>query len=126
MVEERKTIVLKYPIESKSKNGGDISISEIKIGRFKLGHMKLLPKNFAKRAKGKKGDEITLEPHELIPIIAALSGLGKEEVDKIDLDDLDQIGEVIGSFFESSPGTGKKSSGQSQVVFTSNQVKSGK
>ena len=100
-------------------------ISEIRIGRFKLGHMKLLPKNFAKRTKGKKLDEVTLEPHELIPIIAVLSGLNKEEVEKIDIDDLDQIGEVIGSFFELSPGTGKRSSGRSRISITSNPVRSG-
>lgn len=87
-------IKLEHPIIVKTDNGSDISCNEISLGRFKVKHLKLLPKDFA--SKSKKGD---VEVSVLIPLIAGLTNLKEEEVDEIDIEDLYKIVDQLQDFF---------------------------
>lgn len=87
------------------KDGPELKVKYIEIGRPKVKHLKLLPKDIVE----KKGE---LEAHEMIPLIAGLSGLPLESIEEIDLlTDLPKVAEKVQLFLGGSPAAGKKASG---------------
>lgn len=94
-----KIIDLKYPIPVKGQKGEDISCSQIKLGRIKAKHLKLIPKG------NKKGD---IDPEECIPLIAGLANLELEAIEELDFADLIKISEEMESFLQTSLENGKK------------------
>lgn len=107
-----KIVELEYPLKSEDKDGNEVCINSIKLGRVKTKHIKLLPKNFftgenkrntksKKETEVKKEDkEILINPMELVPFIAGLSGLPIEKINEVDMTDLlnlvDAVTELLG------------------------------
>lgn len=104
MSDELNSVNLKHPILVKSKDGGEMEVSTLKLARFKARHLKALPKDFAQKGG-------ILEPSEAVPLIAGLTGIPEEAAEEIDFDDLVTILEKIRGFFQKPRRTGKKSSG---------------
>lgn len=102
-MEENIKIELTYPIVTRDGEEREISCKEIYIGRFKVKHLKLLPKDFMN--KSKKGE---IDPSLLCPLIAGLSNLTDKEVGEIDIVDLEKIIGVLEDFFGSTLETGKQ------------------
>lgn len=101
---EEKVVQLKYPIQVPTSDGGVIEASSIRLGRLKAKHMRLLPQDFMQR-----GENATISPAEMLPIISSLSGIPIESIDEIDIEDLIVIGQELESFFAGqSPRTGRK------------------
>ena len=94
---ETKTVKLKYPIEVPTSDGEGIKkIEELTFGRLKAKHLRSLPDNFMEK-DGKLSGE------DLIPIIAALADISKEEVDEIDvIEDLPEVAETLQDFLGKS------------------------
>ena len=103
MEDKKITIKLTYPIKVKSDNGQELEIDEIKIGRLKTGHLRALPEGFTKKALGND-----IDPVDLIPLVAKISGLSEESVDEIDVEDLFKIVEKLEVFLGTSRTRGKK------------------
>jgi hypothetical protein len=106
MAKEKAVVDLKYPIPGVN---GDDPISQLTFGRMKAKHLKAMPDSMMKEAA--EGEEVRVTAVEMIPVIAALSGLTKEQADEIDLEDLTAISEVIVDFFDQYQETGSESSG---------------
>lgn len=100
-MEDKKVIKLSYPILIKNKNGDVINCNEICIGRFKVKHLKLFPKDFL--SKSKKGE---IDIVQLIPLISGLAGLAENEVEEMDMIDLSNVIGVLESFFDNAPAIG--------------------
>ena len=105
MSDDRKTISLKYPIPIPKEGGGTMMVSQLSIGRFKVKHLKLLPKSLLE-AKGK------IQAHELVPIIAGLADIPVESAEEMDMEDMIKISNEMESFFAESLPTGGKSAGE--------------
>lgn len=103
---EKIIVKLKYPIVW---GDGNI-IDQLEFGRIKAKHLKAMPKEMMTAAA--EGDDINITAEEMLPIIAALANLTKEQAEEIDLEDLPEISEKIASFFEQYQGIGQESSGQ--------------
>lgn len=95
-----KRIELTVPIVIK-EDGTEKTISHISFERPKLKHLRLLPDRVFSQSKKKKG-EMDLSIKELIPILAALSGMPEDYVEEIDLSDLQNIAEEFGNLFDGS------------------------
>jgi len=94
-------VKLKYPIPIPKEGGGTVDVDRLKMGRLKLKHLRLLPKDFAER-EGK------VDPAELIPLIAGIADISIESADEIDVDDIEGIAEKLLSFLAESLPDGKK------------------
>ena len=90
-MEDKKIISLKYPIPD--NDGKDTS--EIAIGRFKVKHLKLLPKDLISGDK----EKANIDPIEIMPLLAGMAGLSISSVEELDIDDLQTVMESIKSFF---------------------------
>ena len=103
MADELGSVDLKYPIPVAKEGGGTVEVSKLTFRRVKTKDLKLLPDSFVE-------DEGKIAPRDIIPIIASLADIPEEAADEIDLEDLDEIGEKLESFFDKSLGTGEKKS----------------
>ena len=102
-MEERKKVSLQYPINTEI-DGTPVEIKEIELGRLKVKHLKLLPKDtFVTGA---------MSPAVIAPLIGGMTGLNEDIIEMIDFVDLQNIAVEIESFLGESPETGKKSSGE--------------
>jgi len=102
MDNENKGIVeLKHSIPIKKADGGTVEVSQLKMGRLKLKHLRLLPKDFTEK-EGK------VAPAELIPLIAGVADIPIESADEIDIEDIEAIVEGLMSFLADFLQTGKK------------------
>ncbi len=90
-----KEIELTYPIII-IEDGQETVIKTIKFERPKIKHIKLLPRSVFAQKKGKK---IDIGVDELLPLIGALTGLTKEQIDEIDYVDLIKISGELENFF---------------------------
>jgi len=96
MSEKFKIVTLKHSIPIFDEKGKEISTTnELKLGRFKAKHFKLLPEDFEE-----KGGKIS--PSGIIPLIAGLADLPEKSVGEIDFDDLEEVAEALQSFLEKS------------------------
>lgn len=93
-------IELKVPIVVK-EDGVEKTISHISFERPKLKHLRLLPDRIFSQSKRKKG-ELDLSIKELIPVLAALSGMPEDYINEIDLSDLENIAGEFGNLFDGS------------------------
>jgi len=104
---EERTIKLTQPIPVPTEGGGVVNVLEIKLGRVKAKHLKLLPKSFFD-GKGKD-----VAPTTLYEFLAGLSGLPLSSIEEIDVDDLTTvIDELVSLLPGASPKTGERSSGE--------------
>ena len=85
------TVKLKYPL-IKKEGKQEYKIEEITLGRLKAKHFKLFPDSFFE-AEGRN-----IKPQDIIPLIAALSGLDDRIVDEIDFVDLETICDKVQDF----------------------------
>jgi len=98
---DKKIVKLKHSIPIPQEKGEDISTNELKFGRLKVKHLKLLPSDFAEKGG-------SLSPSEIIPLIAGLANISEESAGEIDLADIDEVAEALQIFLEESLGDGKK------------------
>jgi len=98
-----KIIPLVYPIPVpvEGQQGKTVDVSELKLGRIKAKHLRLLPSDFSEK-EGK------LEPNAIIPLIAGLANIPESSVDEIDIEDLMTIAEGLESFLEKFLKDGEK------------------
>ena len=75
--------------------------NELKIGRLKAKHLKLLPDSFMD-SNGQ------LSPGDMIPLIAGLANIPESTADEIDMEDMTEVAEALQSFLGQSLETGKK------------------
>jgi hypothetical protein len=93
MAEEAVTnITLEYPITVQQDDGSKLVIDTLKIGRLKAKHLKHLPESML---NGKKGQKAKLKVHEIIPMVAGLTGYSETIIEEVDLDDLFKIADAI-------------------------------
>ena len=80
------------------------------VGRLKAKHLKMIPEGFTE-SEGKN-----INPAEVLPIIAAVSGLDEDTVGELDMADLISISEALEDFLLKgtalSRKTGKKRTGR--------------
>lgn len=102
MAEDKQLIDLKFPLTIKTQTGADATVRQVTLHRMKTKHLKLLPESFM----ATRGEAVN--PGDLIPLIAAMSGLSEDAVGEIDVADLMVVAEAIQGFFEAaaSPSTG--------------------
>lgn len=103
---DEKIIKLRRSIPVKN-NGIVQHVNEIKLGRFKVKHLKHIPK-YLLEEDGKKTD---INPEDMIPLIAGLSDLSESAIGEIDLlDDFNNVMEGFTDFFDKylSQETGQK------------------
>lgn len=100
-MDEKKIVKLKYPISIPTDGGGTVDAYELKMGRFKAKHLKLLPKNFMEEGG-------IINPSDIMPLIAGLADISEEAAGEIDLEDLTEVAESLQSFLGKSLETGKK------------------
>ena len=86
-------ITLEYPIILNHEDGTKTIIDTLKIGRLKAKHLKHLPESML---NGKKGQKAKLKVHEIIPMVAGLTGYTETIIEEVDLDDLFKIADAIG------------------------------
>ena len=98
---EEKIVKLKYSIPIAKEGGGTVPVSELKMGRFKAKHLKLLPESFM-------ADGGNISPAEIIPLIAGLANISEEAADEIDIEDLTGVAESLQDFLGKSLETGGK------------------
>ena len=98
---EEKIVQLKYSIPIPKEGGGDVQTKELRLGRLKAKHLRLLPDNFAE-------NEGQLSPAEIIPLIAGLANIPEASADEMDMVDLVEISEGLEDFLGESLETGKK------------------
>lgn len=101
MGDEKKVIELKYSIPVPKEGGGSVEVNKLQIGRLKLKHLKLLPKDFVEK-EGK------VSPDEIIPLIAGMANISEECAGEIDFDDIERVADTIMNFLAESPQIGKK------------------
>ena len=98
---DEKIVKLKYSIPIPQENGSPINTNELKIGRFKAKHFKLLPKSFM-------DEEGQMSPAEIIPLIAGLANIPESAADEIDMEDISEVAEALQAFLGESQAIGKK------------------
>jgi len=98
---EKKIVKLKYSIPIPQENGEFISTNELKFGRLKAKHLKLLPTNFME-------NEGQLSPADILPLIAGLAEIPESAADEIDISDLAEVAESLQGFLGESLEIGKK------------------
>lgn len=92
MKEEKIIVALKYPIPIKMSDGKEVMLNEIKIGRLKAKHFKLLPQDIL----DKDAKTLAFHPKDLLPIIAGLCDLSEKVVDEMDFEDLVGLTPILG------------------------------
>ncbi len=98
---DKKIVPLKYSIPIPKEGGGMVDVKELKMGRFKAKHLKLLPDNFME-------NEGQISPKDIIPLIAGLADIPEDSADEIDIEDLMEVAESLQNFLGKSLETGKK------------------
>lgn len=98
---EERIVKLKWPIPVPAADGKMINVAELRLGRLKAKHLRLLPEEFME-------SEGSLSPADVIPLVAGLTGIPESSADEIDMEDLTEVADAMQSFFEVSLGTGKK------------------
>ena len=98
---QEKIVKLKWPIPIPQKDSNPIMTNELRIGRFKAKHFKLLPKGFAE-------DGGNISPEDIIPLIAGLANIPESAADELDMEDIPEVAEALQSFLLASQATGKK------------------
>ena len=98
---EEKIVKLKYSIPIPKEGGGVVNTNELKLGRLKAKHLRLLPDNFMET-------EGELNPGDVIPLIAGLANIPESAADEIDMADLEGVAEALQSFLGESLKTGEK------------------
>ena len=98
---KEKIIKLKYSIPIPKEGGGFVNTNEIKIGRLKAKHLRLLPEDFAEK-------DGVLSPSAIIPLVAGLADIPESSADEIDMEDMTEVAEALQSFLGESLETGKK------------------
>jgi len=101
MTEEVKIVKLKYSIPIPKEGGGTVSTNELKLGRLKVKHLKLLPEDFMEK-EGK------LDFKAIVPLIAGLADISVTAADEIDMEDLMEVADSLQSFLGEFLETGKK------------------
>lgn len=97
---------LKEPIKIGDKEtGGEVSISKVKIEKFRAKHFIRMPDDFLTQAQN------GLRPKDFIPIAAAVTGLEEDIVGEMCVDDLTEIVRRSEAFLAESPEDGDKHSG---------------
>ncbi|MCK5600437.1 phage tail assembly protein [Candidatus Pacearchaeota archaeon] len=94
-----KVIKLKHPIPIKADNGSDQSVSELRFGRILVEHLQIMPKAMFE----KDAEQKAVNPHDYVPLIAGMTGLTVEDINKIDLVDdfmnvVEGVVEAVGEF----------------------------
>jgi len=96
------TVKLKHPLRVKSSSGTDVEVSTLTFSRPKTKHLRHLPKEVL------LGTVDKVNPVELLPFIAAVTGLQDAEADEIDLEDLtavvEKVGELLGKSLSQQTG----------------------
>jgi hypothetical protein len=98
---DEKIVPLKWPIPIPKEGGGTVDVRELKLGRLKAKHFKLLPKDFM-------SNEGQVEPSALIPLLAGIADIPEESADEIDMEDLMEVAESLQDFLGEFLETGKK------------------
>jgi len=98
---QEKIVKLKWPIPIPQKDNNPIMTNELRIGRFKAKHFRLLPDSFTE-----DGGQISAK--EIIPLIAGLANIPESSADEIDMEDIPEVAEALQSFLLASQATGKK------------------
>lgn len=96
-----KIVKLKYSIPVPGRNDTTVNVNELRLGRLKAKHLRLLPDDFMD--KGGK-----MNAASMIPLIAGLANIPVESVDEIDMEDLAIIAEALEGFLSASPQIGNK------------------
>ncbi len=98
---DEKIIELKYAIPIPKEGGGTVNTKELRLGRMKAKHLKLLPEDFS------KNEGLNMSPAAVIPLIAGLADIPESSADEIDIADLMSIAEDMESFLSEFLETGK-------------------
>ena len=101
---QEKIVKLKHSIPVPKEGGGEVYVKELRLNRLKAKHLKLLPEGFME-SKG------SLEPAQIIPLLAGLADIPESSIDELDImDDLPEVAKVLQDFLEKSLSqeTGKK------------------
>jgi hypothetical protein len=101
---DNRTIELKHPIKVRGDDGAMHDKQFLTLQRLKAKHLKLIPKSlYVDKGSKKKGPDI--EPHEILPLLAGLTGITEEEIGELDVADLMHAAEQLTDFLsESLPG----------------------
>lgn len=97
---DEKIIKLKYSIPIPKEGGGTVQVSELRLGRLKAKHLKVLPKDFME-------NEGNVNPADIIPLLAGITDIPESSADELDMEDLISISEGLTSFLGKSLKTGK-------------------
>ncbi len=92
---EEKIVKLKRSIPVPKEGGGEVNISELRLGRLKVKHLRLLPDNFMET-------EGSLKPTEIAPLIAGLADIPESSIDELDIEDLMGVAEALQDFLGGS------------------------
>jgi len=109
-----KVIDLKHPIEITADNNTKQSISQVRLTRVKVKHLKDMPAwmfQGEESEDAKKAASGGFNPVDFLPLISSLSGLTVDQAGEIDLEDLMPIVEGVTSLvgeFQSQKTTQKK------------------
>jgi len=101
MENEKGIVKLKFSIPIPKEGGGTVEVNQLKMGRLKLKHLRLLPEDFTEK-EGK------VAPAELIPLIAGITDIPVESADEIDIEDIEPIVDELMIFLADFLQTGKK------------------
>lgn len=104
---DKKRIELKHPIKIPDANGNDIETNVLSLGSFKAKHLKLLPKGLYGKNKN-----VTINPYDMIPIIAGLAEIPVKSAEELYIGDLIHIVEEMEDFLGGFLETGNKFSGE--------------
>jgi len=97
---------LDYPIMVPGQDGKLMEVSSLEMGRFKAKHLKSMPDSMF------DDGGVTVKPADMIPLIAALTGISEESAEELDFADLMKIGVELGNFLSASLQTGEGSSSE--------------
>ena len=101
MENEKGIVKLKYPIPVEQGDGTVIDVDQLKMGRLKLKHLRVLPDDFSE-----KGGKLCIA--ELIPLIASVTNTSIASIDEIDMEDIGVLVQALMGFLAESPQTGEK------------------
>lgn len=97
---------LKFPIKIKNEKGEEKVLQYLSAGRLKVKHFKLLPKTLMERLSEEGKDFTQLSAAEMLPLfedmipfIAGICGITKEEADEIDFDDIENVIKLLEEVF---------------------------
>lgn len=115
-----KIVELKHPIDVEGAGGAKTQITSVELRRMKAKDFQYLPDCMY---DGDAAGSVKIKPQELLPLIASITGLTKEQADDIDAEDLIRLVGELSNFLSGFLGTGEKSSGGSQPPTTSRRQK---